>query len=163
MPDWLVAGALIEGPDGLLLVKNRRRDGSHDWTPPGGVIEVHEGESVQDGLTREVLEETGLAVTVWEGPVYRVEAHAIGLGWTLRVEVHRAVEFSGDLNIDDPDGIVVDACFVDPLGCDPYLEACGQWVREPLTAWLVERWVDARDYRYRLEGTSRRNLTVHRL
>ena len=37
-----------------------RRNGSSDWTPPGGVIEVADGESVLDGLTREVAEETGL-------------------------------------------------------------------------------------------------------
>jgi len=51
--EWLVAGGIIEGPDGILLVQNRRRDGSLDWSTPGGVIEVHEGESVVDGLTRE--------------------------------------------------------------------------------------------------------------
>ena len=48
----MVAGALIEGPDGLLLVQNQRRNGSLDWTPPGGVIEIHEGETVLDGLAR---------------------------------------------------------------------------------------------------------------
>ena len=35
MRDWLVAGAVIEGPDGVLLVQNRRRNGSTDWSPPG--------------------------------------------------------------------------------------------------------------------------------
>ena len=48
MRDWLVGGALIESDDGLLLVRNRRRDGSHDWSTPGGVIE--EGEDLLDGL-----------------------------------------------------------------------------------------------------------------
>ena len=40
MRDWLVGGAVIEGPAGLLLVRNRRRDGSFDWSPPGGVIDL---------------------------------------------------------------------------------------------------------------------------
>ena len=40
MREWLVAGGLVESHDGLLLVQNRRRDGSLDWSPPGGVIDV---------------------------------------------------------------------------------------------------------------------------
>ncbi|HEX7167060.1 MAG TPA: NUDIX hydrolase, partial [Acidimicrobiales bacterium] len=88
MREWLVASGIVEGPDGLLLVQNRRRNGSLDWSTPGGVIEVADGETVIDGLTREVWEETGITVTGWEGPVYEVEAEANDLGWRLRVEVH---------------------------------------------------------------------------
>ena len=65
MRDWLVGGAVIEGPSGLLLVQNRRRDGSFDWSPPGGVIDA--GETVLEGIGREVVEETGLVVTEWAG------------------------------------------------------------------------------------------------
>src|SRR5436190_5337882 len=109
--DWLVASGIIEGPEGVLLVQNRRRNGALDWSTPGGVIEVHEGESVVDGWTREVAEETGIVVEAWEGPVYEVEALAEGLGWHLRAEVHRALGFSGELQLDDPDGTVADARF----------------------------------------------------
>jgi 8-oxo-dGTP pyrophosphatase MutT (NUDIX family) len=159
----VVAGGLVEGPEGLLLVQNRRRDGSHDWTPPGGVIEVAEGESVRDGLTREVEEETGIRVTDWAGPVYEVEAVAEELGWHMRVEVHRAVSFEGELRVDDPDGIVVDARFVHPEACGEHLADCHPWVREPLGAWLVERWVESRSYRYRVDGADRQSLSVVRL
>ena len=63
MREWLVAGGLVERDDGrLLLVQNRRRDGSLDWTPPGGVID--HGETIHEGLAREVREETGLDVRV---------------------------------------------------------------------------------------------------
>ena len=150
--EWVVAGGLIESDDGLLLVHNLRRNGLLDWSPPGGVIEVHEGESVVDGLTREVAEETGITVTEWEGPVYLVEAVAAGLGWHLRVEVHRALSYAGTLRVDDPDGIVVDARFVPLDACEDHLAACHLWVREPLAAWLAERWSDGRAYRYRLDG-----------
>lgn len=152
--EWLVAGGLIEGPDGLLLVQNRRRDGSLDWSPPGGVIEVAEGESLVDGLTREVREETGLEVLSWEGPLYRVEAAAPQAGWHLRAEVYRAGHYTGQLGPGDPDGIVVDACFVDPGWCAERLASNHPWVREPLLAWLLERWVDARSYRYHVDGRS---------
>ena len=112
MKQWLVAGGLILGDDGLLLVRNRRRNGALDWSPPGGVID--EGETVLAGLTREVEEETGLVVSRWDGPAYEVEVTAPGLGWHLRVEAHVAVDFAGAVRVDDPDGIVVDAAFVDP-------------------------------------------------
>lgn len=161
---WVVAGGLIEGPDGLLLVQNRRRDGSLDWSTPGGVIEVADGESVVDGLTREVAEETGITVEAWEGPVYEVEAVAAEMGWTMRVEVHRALAFHGQLRIDDPDGIVVDARYVPVRDCEGKLEACSPWVREPLGAWLDERWdvVTPRAYRYRVDGL-RPDVVVTRL
>src|SRR5581483_5149575 len=98
---WVVASGIIEGPDGLLLVQNRRRNGSLDWSTPGGVIEVADGESILDGLSREVEEETGIRVGEWEGPVYGVEVEARGLGWTLRAEVHRAVRYEGEVRVDD--------------------------------------------------------------
>jgi 8-oxo-dGTP diphosphatase len=137
--EWLVAGGLVENQDGLLLVQNRRRDGSLDWSPPGGVIDVSGGESVRAGLSREVDEETGLAVDEWAGPVYQVEALAERLGWLLRVEVHRALSYSGELAVNDPDGIVVDARFVPWDAAELHLEGCRRWVAEPLVAWLAER------------------------
>jgi len=161
--EWLVASGILEGPDGLLLVQNRRRNGLVDWSTPGGVIEVEAGESVIDGLTREVLEETGLTVSAWEGPVYEVVAEAPGMGWRMRVEVHRAVEFSGDLVLEDLDEIVVDARWVAADSCGPHLEACPVWVREPLSTWLADRHPDARSYRYQVEGADRASMTVTRL
>jgi len=186
--EWLVAGGLVESHDGLLLVQNRRRDGSLDWSPPGGVIDVSGGESVRAGLTREVDEETGLVVDEWAGPVYEVEASAERLGWLLRVEVHLAISYSGELAVNDPDGIVVDARFVHWDAAELHLEGCRRWVAEPLVAWLAERRpareareaqeaglggsparaghrppkVD-RSYRYRLEGDDARRLEVVRL
>ena len=163
MREWVVASGLVESPEGLLLVQNRRRDGRRDWSPPGGVVEVAEGETVVDGLTREVEEETGLLVTEWEGPVWEVEAEAEGMGWRLRVEVHRAVSFTGELRIDDPDGIVVDARFVAGERCGEQL--VGTWLptHEPLAAWLAERFTERRAYRYRVEGADRASMVVVRL
>lgn len=153
MRSWVVASGLLEGPEGLLLVQNRRRGGSLDWTPPGGVVEVDDGESVRDGLTREVEEETGLRVTAWEGPVWSVEAEAASLGWRVRVEVHRALGFEGDLRVgDDPDGIVVDARFVAVDACHSHLVDGWPSISEPIAHWLAERWTETREYRYRVDG-----------
>ncbi|MFI7642950.1 NUDIX hydrolase [Nonomuraea sp. NPDC049400] len=52
-----VAGAVIR-PDGRLLAIRRRDNDA--WQPPGGVLEL--AESPQDGVRREVAEETGLIV-----------------------------------------------------------------------------------------------------
>lgn len=134
MREWLVAAGLLCGADGLLLVRNARRNGRSDWSPPGGVVEP--GEEVLAGLTREVAEETGLEVTAWQGPVYEVHGEAPDLGWRLRVEVWCATAFTGDLRIDDPDGIVVDARFVELARCETHLIDAHPWVREPLTDWL---------------------------
>jgi 8-oxo-dGTP diphosphatase len=52
-----VAAAVV-APDGRMLVVRRRDNGQ--WEPPGGVLELEE--TIEDGLRREVLEETGLLV-----------------------------------------------------------------------------------------------------
>jgi 8-oxo-dGTP pyrophosphatase MutT (NUDIX family) len=161
-----VAGGVVESDQGLLLVQNRRRNGSFDWSPPGGVIEVADGEEIVAGLTREVEEETGIRVTEWAGPLYEVQADAPELGWSLRAVVYRAIAYEGDLVIDDPDGIVVDAQFVALDACHTHLALCHPWVREPLAEWLAARWSHTAapsPFGYRVDGTDLASLTVTRL
>ena len=152
MRDWVVGAGLILSEERVLLVQNRRRNGSHDWTPPGGVIEP--GEPLLRGLTREVAEETGLQVAGWDGPLYEVRCLAPDMGWRLRVEVHLATGFEGHLHIDDPDGIVVDARFVDLDTCSELVDGGHPWVCEPLGEWLAERWggTDTRPYGFHVAG-----------
>ncbi|MFD7369248.1 NUDIX hydrolase [Nocardiopsis alba] len=54
-----VAGAVIR-EDGRMLVIKRRDNGN--WEPPGGVLELDE--TPEEGVVREVLEETGIRVEV---------------------------------------------------------------------------------------------------
>lgn len=163
MRSWLVAGGLVEHEDGrILLVQNRRGDGSLDWTPPGGVIEVHEDEALVDGLTREVEEETGITVLEWAGPLWRVEAAAPAMGWTLRAEVHRAVSWVGELRVgDDPDGIVVDGVFLGREECGARLLGSAPWVCEPISAWLSGSVAPL--WRYHLDGGHPGPVVVTRL
>lgn len=161
MHRWRVAGGIVETADGLLLVRNRRANGYSDWSPPGGVIDEADLDVVS-GLTREVEEETGLRVSEWVGPVYTVEATALDLGWQMTAEVFCALAFSGTLRIDDPDGIVVDAGYVERRALDTYLVECAPWVREPLTAFLDERWEQPPCFRYEVRGKRRSEMRVAR-
>jgi 8-oxo-dGTP diphosphatase len=163
MRQWVVASGIVERDGHVLLVQNRRRDGRLDWSPPGGVVEIADGEAVVEGLTREVEEETGLRVTAWEGPVYQVDAEALDMGWHLRVEVHRAIAFEGDLAADDPDDIVIDARFFPVDELDDAVASMWLPTHEPLLAWLGERWSDARTFRYRVEGADRSTMNIVRL
>jgi 8-oxo-dGTP diphosphatase len=52
-----VSGVIPDDHGRVLLI--RRRDNQH-WEPPGGVLEL--GETIHDGLRREVCEETGLDI-----------------------------------------------------------------------------------------------------
>ncbi|HEX6353210.1 NUDIX hydrolase [Actinophytocola sp.] len=54
-----VAGVVVDDRDRVLVI--RRRDNDH-WEPPGGVLELDE--TFEQGVCREIAEETGLAVAV---------------------------------------------------------------------------------------------------
>lgn len=161
MREWIVGGAVVMSDGGILLVQNRRRNGSYDWSPPGGVID--DGETVLAGLAREVEEETGLVVTDWVGPLYEIEAVARDMAWHLRVEVWLAADWSGELTVEDPDGIVVDARFVPLPECERQLDGGHPWVVEPLTDWLGQRWEGSRPYGYEIRGTDPTTYAVTRL
>jgi 8-oxo-dGTP diphosphatase len=160
---WTVAGGLVETMDGVLLVRNVRRGGFEDWSTPGGVIDDDDA-SLLAGLTREVEEETGLRVAQWTGPLYEVHATAPDMGWRMRCEVYLAVTFDGELHVADPDGIVVEAAFVPAGECVDRLASCATWVREPLCAWLSERWSPGsrRAFSYEVSGTTRDAMRVVR-
>jgi 8-oxo-dGTP pyrophosphatase MutT (NUDIX family) len=164
--EWTVAGGLVLRGDEVLLVRNVRRGGTEDWSTPGGVIDEADA-TPYAGLTREVVEETGIVVREWSGPVYEVRADAPDLGWRLRCEVHLAVDHDGDITIDDPDGIVVEARFWDRADACQRLDACPAWVREPLAEWLRSPWPvgapgEHRVFQYDVHGASRAELRVER-
>lgn len=54
-----VAGAVVR-EDGRVLVIRRADNGT--WEPPGGVLELTE--TIEDGVRREIHEETGIKVGV---------------------------------------------------------------------------------------------------
>ena len=58
-------GAVVVGPEGVLLVRRAHAPMRGEWSLPGGAVEV--GETLAEAVVREVHEETGLDVEV--GPL----------------------------------------------------------------------------------------------
>jgi len=158
---WRVAGGLLADRRGLLLVANRRRNGSVDWSTPGGVIDP--GEAPLEALGREVAEETGLVVEGWVQLCWTVSVDFADLDMNLHVEVHRAKVFSGELAVDDPDGIVTAAEFLELGDALQRLGSAPRWVAEPISDWLHEPWSIQRRYRFAAHGKSPYELSVERL
>lgn len=159
MHRWAVAGGVLALHDTVLMVNNLRRNGSTDWSTPGGVVDP--GETVLSALTREVAEETGLQVSAWDGPLYTVEADGRdGPGWILQVEVHEACQWSGEIDIADPDGIVFDARWVPQPELEDLLAGQYAWMAEPLLTYLSGGVVRGHVFRYTVTGDHRTGLEV---
>ena len=86
-----VAGIVVNDEGKVLVI--RRRDNNH-WEPPGGILEVDE--TFEEGVRREVHEETGVRVKVDRlTGVYKNMAHAIV------ALVFRCTPVAGDTTVTD--------------------------------------------------------------
>src|ERR1700761_9259219 len=86
-----VSGGITDGYGRALLIQ--RRDNGH-WELPGGVLEL--AESIEDGLRREVREETGLDIE--PGPLSGVYKN---MNWAVVALVFRCQVTGGQLTTND--------------------------------------------------------------
>ena len=165
--NWSVVGGLIRKDSDILLVANRRKGNLHlgkrdeiDWTPPGGVID--RGESAVGALEREGYEETGLQASTWSDLDYGVSVNFVGHNMSLQVKVFEAIEWTGSLVVNDPDGIVEDAEFFSEKVCEARLRSSPVWVREPVLAYLKGGIPSEKSFSYIAVSDKAGNLIVER-
>lgn len=114
----------------MLLVLQGRAGEELFWALPGGIVE--DDELVLEGLAREVREETGVVVgdvgslayvvqVDWRRPA-RVRGCEVD-GYLATVWTFEVASWSGELRVDDPDGVVSEAAFVDVREASKRLEA----------------------------------------
>lgn len=132
----LIASAVARRHGELLLVQQQGPGDLHPhWWLPSGQVEPGEGLLV--GLRREVLEETGLTLvgTPTIAFVVQVLRHREGSlqQWLV---CHFACEVAGNLNPQDPDGLVLSAHWVQEQVALAHLGKNSDYDCEPLRRWL---------------------------
>lgn len=129
-PIRIATRAIILKDDKLLLV-NAWKGRSHLWCAPGGGAEPHA--SLPENLAREVMEETGLTVTV--GPVCLINEFHDPNGSFHQVDVYFRCDITDGTLSDkwvDPEGVVTHRRWVTrgelaALNCKPDSLAAVAW------------------------------------
>jgi 8-oxo-dGTP diphosphatase len=143
----VVAAIIHRGQDILLVCEQGPNDDSPRWSFPGGRVE--ENESLHDALCREVLEETGLEVQKRGRLVNLCTLLDSGASYTCAV--YEVDSWRGEQAPADPDGLVLEACFLSPADAIDLVEQRPELPRkEPVIAYLrgevreTESWVYSR-------------------
>jgi 8-oxo-dGTP diphosphatase len=132
----LIAAAVIEQDDKILLIQQKGElDSEPSWALPGGVVKA--GEMLNQALSREIQEETGLNQITPGSLLYVTQIeNPSGQSRTIAF-VFSVTHWQGELQPNDPDDLILGAAFlpieeaIDKLSRNPWLV-----MREPVIAYL---------------------------
>jgi len=131
-----IVAALARQDGRLLLVEQQGPDDAEPgWALPAGKVEP--GEGLVAALRRELREETGLVLEGAPRVVFTVQVLQEGDRAVEEVGVFTfTCDVSGEIQPDDPDGLVLSAQWVEESDALDRLALLGWYDRVPLQRWL---------------------------
>lgn len=152
-PTVIAVNAVVRRNDGILLVLQQGPDDSEpSWFLPGGIVEA--GETIDQGLRRELQEETGLVANaigplLWMAQILDPVGERQTLAYAFQVD-----DISGELHPSDPDEYILEARFLRIDEAAKALETAPtpamrqppiaylQGIAPPATTWIFHRQPD---------------------
>jgi len=134
---YQIVAAIIRRGDEILLVEQQGKDDpASSWALPGGFVE--EGELLLDALAREVCEETGISARAPSRLAYLAQHMRLDSSGIVTVFVFEVTDWEGTIRVDDPDGLILRACFLSIADAIRKFEETLSYrvMREPIAAYL---------------------------
>jgi 8-oxo-dGTP diphosphatase len=123
-----IASAIVRRGDELLMIRQGEPGHESFWSVPAGRAEP--GEFVIETLVRELREETGIELLDPGRLAFLAQVDDRRDGWFATVWTWDVAAWTGELDVGDPDGIVLEAAWMPLSEALPLLEQIS-W--QPLT------------------------------